>query len=121
MWLGLRDFPVLTVQTTKIAAGSGNGKGFCSRFEMKKGLFFNGIYIYAARVPISQTVQCSVHIDLGSADAPVTWCQLTPVRTYTAYRPVVFQLFIKETLVRPFPDFFGCVSSEHFATDINRG
>ena len=57
---------------------------------MIKRLFFYRIQVDRTRVPISQTVQGTVHVNLGAANAAITRRQHTPVGTDSAFDLIVF-------------------------------
>ena len=118
MGLGLGYLPILAVQTSEIAPGGGQGKCLYAGFEMEKGFFFYGICVHRTRIAVSQAKQFAVIVDFGSAHTAVSRRQDATVRANATGDPITFQLSIKITLVRIFPEFFRRITFKYFAADV---
>jgi hypothetical protein len=68
----LRYFPILAIQTGKIAPGYGKGQGLAARIEMLEGLFFHWIHMDDARIAIRDAEEPSLDVHLGPASSPAT-------------------------------------------------
>jgi hypothetical protein len=68
----LRYFPILAIQTGKIAPGYRKRQGLAARIEMLEGLFFHRIHMDDARIAIGDAEEPSFDVHLGPASSPAT-------------------------------------------------
>ena len=86
---------------------------------MEQGFFFNRVDIDCAGIAVSKGIKFAVDIDLGTADATVSFFQDTAMRAYAAADATIRQLMIIKSFFGPFPRLQRCITFENGAGDVS--
>jgi hypothetical protein len=91
----LRYFPILAIQTEKIAPGYCKRQGLAARIEMLERLFFHWIHMDDARIAIGDAEEASFDVHLGPASSPATGQDNTFMGTRTTLDRAIGQFLIE--------------------------